>query len=119
SNMIPCCVDQAENGCGIVTMAGASAASAQLTGQAKGDDGWLFVRPEHIDIDPMPTSSGAPNSLAGVVETALFLGEMTRYHIRCGDETIIVKRQNRGQPHFTGGTPVTVSWKAEDCVMLD
>lgn len=119
SNMIPCRVDQAENGSGRVTLAGSSAASAQLTGQAKGDDGWLFVRPEHIDIDPAPTSSEAANSLAGVVENALFLGEMTRYHIRCGDETIIVKRQNRGQPHFTGGTPVMVSWKAEDCVMLN
>lgn len=119
SNMIPCRVDQADNGVGTVTLAGTSAASAQLAGQGKGDDGWLFVRPEHIDIQPMTETSQAPNSLEGVVENALFLGEMTRYLIRCGGETITVKRQNRGQPHFTGGTPVTVSWKAENCVILN
>ncbi|MDR9776327.1 ABC transporter ATP-binding protein [Rhizobium sp. 25PS6] len=119
SNMIPCRVDEAENGAGKVTMAGISTCSAQLTGQSQGDDGWLFVRPEHIDITPVSTSSEALNSVAGVIENVLFLGEMTRYHIRCGDETIIAKRQNRGQPHYTGGTSVTVSWKPEHCVMLN
>ncbi|MBX4962627.1 ABC transporter ATP-binding protein [Rhizobium binae] len=119
SNMIPCRVDRAENGAGKVTVAGNSPGAAQLSGQTDGDQGWMFVRPEHVEIDLRSAAVDRPNALDGVVENALFLGEMTRYLVRCGDETITVKRQNRGQVHFAGGTPVTVSWKAEDCTVLN
>lgn len=119
SNMIPCRVEQQQGGAGKVTFAGASLGMAQLSGQKVGDEGWLFVRPEHVEIALASDTGDVNNSLKGIVENALFLGEMTRYHIRCGAETITVKRQNRGQPHFAGGTPVTVSWKADDCVMLN
>ncbi|MBY3031091.1 ABC transporter ATP-binding protein [Rhizobium leguminosarum] len=119
SNMIPCRVDVIENGAGRVTLAGNTPGAAQLSGQIDGDHGWMFVRPEHVEIDFRSVGANLPNALDGVVENALFLGEMTRYLVRCGDETITVKRQNRGQAHFSGGTPVTVSWKAEDCKVLD
>ncbi|RVI02446.1 ABC transporter ATP-binding protein [Sinorhizobium meliloti] len=119
SNMIPCRVERAENGAGKVTVAGKSPGAAQLSGQTDGDKGWMFVRPEHVEIDLRSAAVDRPNALDGVVENALFLGEMTRYLVRCGDETITVKRQNRGQAHFAGGTPVTVSWKAEDCTVLN
>ncbi|MCW0001504.1 ABC transporter ATP-binding protein [Pararhizobium sp. YC-54] len=118
SNMIPCRVDEAQNGSAKVTLAGAASGAAQLSGQINGDQGWLFVRPERVEINLSSEPAAVTNSLDGVVESALFLGEMTRYLIRCGNETITVKRQNRGQLHFAGGTPVKVSWKAEDCVVL-
>ncbi|UVK35931.1 ABC transporter ATP-binding protein (plasmid) [Mesorhizobium sp. AR10] len=119
SNMIPCRVDSVENAAGKVTVAGVAPGLAQLSGQSKGDEGWIFVRPENVEIGARSTSSNLPNTLDGIVENALFLGEMTRYLVRCGDETITVKRQNRGQPHFAGGTPVTVFWKVEDCTVLN
>ncbi|MDQ0562960.1 putative spermidine/putrescine transport system ATP-binding protein [Rhizobium mesoamericanum] len=119
SNMIPCCIDRVENGSGEVTVAGVASGVAKLSGQADGENGWLFVRPEHVEIGPRSGAGDVPNALDGIVENALFLGEMTRYLVRCGNETITVKRQNRGQPHFAGGTPVTVSWKAEDCTVLN
>ncbi|MBB4117028.1 putative spermidine/putrescine transport system ATP-binding protein [Rhizobium sp. BK226] len=119
SNMIPCRVDLVENGAGKVTVAGNSSGEAQLSGQTDGDRGWMFVRPENVEIDLRSAVVDLPNALEGIVENALFLGEMTRYLVRCGDETITVKRQNRGQTHFAGGTPVTVSWKAEDCTVLN
>lgn len=119
SNMIPCRVDSVDNAAGRVTLAGAAPGLAQLSGQSKGDQGWIFIRPENVEISARSPSSDLPNTLDGVVESALFLGEMTRYLVRCGEETITVKRQNRGQPHFAGGTPVTVFWKAEDCTVLN
>ncbi|AGS25317.1 ABC transporter ATP-binding protein [Rhizobium etli] len=118
SNLLPCRVNQIENGTGIVTIAGRTNGMARLSGQSGGESGWLFVRPEHVDISPRGTTSDAQNVLDGVVEDALFLGEMTRYTIRCGDETMTVKQQNRGQPHFAGETPVTVSWNADRCTVL-
>ncbi|MDK1389619.1 ABC transporter ATP-binding protein [Sinorhizobium sp. 8-89] len=119
SNILPCQVERVENGAGNVTVAGIAPGVAQLTGQSGGDRGWLFVRPEHIDIGPRQPSPGSINALDGVVENALFLGEMTRYLVRCGDETITVKQQNRGLGHFPGGTQVTVSWKPQDCTILN
>lgn len=119
SNMIPCRVEHVERGIGKVTMGGLALGAAQLSGQRDGDEGWLFVRPEHIDIQQSAASSEVRNVLDGVVENALFLGEMTRYVVRCGNETITVKQQNRGQGQFEGGASVIVSWKPEDCTVLN
>ncbi|AEG57888.1 ABC transporter ATP-binding protein [Sinorhizobium meliloti] len=119
SNMIPCRVDRVEEDSGKVTVAGIAPGTAQLSGQTDGANGWLFVRPEHVEIGLRSAAVNLPNAIDGVVENALFLGEMTRYMVRCGDEIITVKRQNRGEVHFAGGTPVTVSWKTEDCTVLN
>lgn len=118
SNLLPCLVDRIENGEGMVTIGKASGV-ARLSGQLRGDAGWLFVRPEHVDISPRGANSNAQNVLAGIVEHALFLGEMTRYAVRCDNETITVKQQNRGQTQLAGGTPVTVSWDAQNCIVLN
>ncbi|MDX0967866.1 ABC transporter ATP-binding protein [Sinorhizobium medicae] len=118
SNMIPCRVDRVKNGTGKLLVAGGAQGEALLSGQTDGDKGWMFVRPEHVEIGPRLTAVELPNALNGVIENALFLGEMTRYLVRCGDETITVKRQNRGQTLLERGTEVVVSWKAEDCTVL-
>ncbi|UCI32031.1 ABC transporter ATP-binding protein [Mesorhizobium sp. B4-1-4] len=119
SNLLPCRIERVENGAGKVTIAERAPGVARLSGQTRGQAGWLFVRPEHVDIDPRGATSDVENALEGIVEDALFLGEMTRYAIRCGEEIITVKQQNRGQAHFAGGTPVTVSWKADNCIVLN
>ena len=119
SNLLPCRIDRVENGSGKVTIAECASGVARLSGQSGGEAGWLFVRPEHVDISLRGTRSDAQNILEGIVEAALFLGEMTRYAVRCGNVTITVKQQNRGQAHFADGTPVTVSWNAENCIVLN
>ncbi|MFB0690339.1 ABC transporter ATP-binding protein [Agrobacterium pusense] len=118
SNIIPCSVERSENGIGRLLMAGKFFGAARLSGQSSGKEGWLFVRPEHVEIGMGPVLADAPNSIEGVVENVLFLGEMTRYLVRCGTEIITVKRQNRGQAQYSNGAAVTVSWRTEDCTVL-
>ena len=119
SNMFPCRVDEAGDGLARVTIADATRGQARLSGQAKGDPGWLFVRPEHIDIDAPAAATGGRNTLSGEVETALFLGEMSRYTVRCGPVSVAVKRQNQGRNRFPAGSAVTLTWDPENCVVLD
>ena len=119
SNMLPCRVEEPADDLARITIAGSSPGRARLSGQERGGAGWLFVRPEHVDIDAPGTAADGRNSISGEVETALFLGEMTRYVVRCGDAQMTVKRQNRGQAHFPAGSPVCLSWAAQDCVVLD
>ncbi|QRM32252.1 ABC transporter ATP-binding protein [Microvirga sp. VF16] len=119
SNLLPCRVNRIENGTGDVTIAGSSTGVARVSGQSHGETGWLFIRPEHIDISPRGATPSAQNVLDGVVEEALFLGEMTRYTVRCGDHTVTVKQQNRGQSQFVGKAPVSVSWSADRCTVLN
>lgn len=119
SNLLPCRIDDVVNGAGRVTIGGRSPGMARLNGQSRGDTGWVFVRPEHIDINSRGAVAGVGNVLDGVVENALFLGELTRYSVRCGDETITIKHQNRGQAHFNNGAPVSVSWNVENSTVLN
>ncbi|MER9171163.1 ABC transporter ATP-binding protein [Mesorhizobium australicum] len=120
SNLLPCRVGRIQNGVAKVTIDGdLTSGVARLSGQSGGEAGWLFVRPEHVDISQRGATSSAENVLDGVVEDALFLGEMTRYAVRCEHETITVKQQNRGQTQLAGGTPVTVSWDAQNCIVLN
>ena len=119
SNLLPCRVDEVGNDLARITITDCVPGHARLSGQAKGNAGWLFVRPEHIDIDAPGETAGGRNALSGEVETALFLGEMSRYVVRCGAATVTVKRQNRGRTHFSAGSAVRLSWAAENCVVLD
>ncbi|MDX8455287.1 ABC transporter ATP-binding protein [Mesorhizobium sp. VK9D] len=118
SNLLRCRVDTAENGVGKVTIADGVSGLARLSGQSNGAAGWLFVRPEHVDISLSGEQTSAQNALDGVVDNTLFLGETTRYSIRCQSEMITVKRQNRGQPQFSRGSSVTVSWNVDSCTVL-
>jgi len=119
SNLLPCRVEDAGTSLARVIIADKAPGLARLSGQERGDAGWLFVRPEHIDIDPRGGGTEGRNALEGVVETALFLGEMSRYIVRCGEATVTVKRQNRGRTPFPAGSPVVLSWDAESCVVLE
>ncbi|WP_027054629.1 ABC transporter ATP-binding protein [Mesorhizobium erdmanii] len=119
SNLLPCRVDRIDSGAGKVTIGDHASGVSRLNGQARGDSGWLFVRPEHIDIWPQGAVTDVENVLSGVVESALFLGELTRYVVRCGNESITVKQQNRGQTRFANGTPVSVSWNMGNSTVLN
>ncbi|TJW82672.1 MAG: ABC transporter ATP-binding protein [Mesorhizobium sp.] len=119
SNLLPCRIGEIENGAGTVTIGGRASGVARLNGQSGGESGWLFVRPEHVNISPRGAATGVPNVLDGVVEDSLFLGELTRYVVRCGEESITVKQQNRGQAQFASGTPVIVSWNTRNSIVLN
>lgn len=119
SNLLSCRVDAIQDGVGMVTIADQAPGMGRLSGQSRGDAGWLFVRPEHVDIKAFGSVADSRNVLDGLVEEARFLGEMTRYAVRCGKLSVTIKQQNRGQTHFATGVPVTVSWDADNCVVLN
>ena len=78
-----------------------------------------MVRPEAVRIaGPAAPSDNRPsdNRLDGVVTEAIYLGELTRYHVRLGDEqTLVAKQQNMdGVAQVRPGDRVTVSWSVQD-----
>ena len=81
---------------------------------ATGGEVELMVRPEAVRIAGPEPSAG--NRLDGVVTEAIYLGELTRYHVRLGDEqTLVMKQQNMdGVPQIRPGDRVTVSWSVRD-----
>ena len=74
----------------------------------------LMVRPEAVRIAGPETS--ADNRLDGVVTEAIYLGELTRCHVRLGDgQRLVMKQQNMdGVPQIRSGDRVTVSWSVRD-----
>lgn len=119
SNLLPCRVDRLHAGEGWVSIAREGKGVAKVSGQREGDEGWLFVRPEHVCLFPRGRQERGPGMLDGVIEQALFMGEMTRYTVRCGDIRVTVKTQNRDGGHFVVEAPVTIAWKGEDAIVLD
>ena len=119
SNLLPCKVLNVADSSGEVLVAGKVPVRAQLSGQGTGDDGWLFLRPEHIDIEAPASSATAQTTMDGIVEDALYLGEMTRYTVRCGEVSITIRQQNRGQAPFVPESPVLLSWSPDNALVLD
>ena len=75
----------------------------------------LTVRPEKI----VAAENGiAPdsNTVDGVVEDVVFVGEMRRYVVRMpGGQRLVLKAQNRiGVQNFERGDPIRVSWNVAD-----
>ena len=81
---------------------------------APGTEVELMVRPEAVRIAGVEAS--ADNRLAGVVTEAIYLGELTRCHVRLGDgQTLVMKQQNMdGVAQVRTGDRVTVSWSVHD-----
>ena len=75
----------------------------------------IFVRPECVIVGP----AGA-GPLAGTVESAIFVGEITRYTVRVGDFRILASSQNRADlPVHAPGTPVSLRWSADNAIALN
>lgn len=118
SNLIPCRVEAVIGDEAQISIAHLASAMARIATKTRHDDACLFVRPEHIDITARGTPAGPMNSLDGTVERVLFLGEMTRYTVRCGEMDITVKRQNHTHPLFKTGEAVTVCWNRNNSLVL-
>lgn len=75
----------------------------------------LFVRPECVLLEH---ENAGP--LRGAVESAIFVGESTRYTVRVGGLSILATSHNRsGSPIYAPGDRVAVSWSADNAVALD
>lgn len=58
----------------------------------------LAFRPHAVDILPRDAAADASRSwLDGVVESSEFLGETSRYRVRCGEAVVVAN-----QPHYAG-----------------
>lgn len=108
---------KAVNGLSIISIGGARV-SARANGVKPGERVRVLVRPEKISI----SSDASPEALAGKIESAVYLGESTRWRISIeGGQAITVLEQNR-QPFQSAqtriGHTVFVSWDPESAVIL-
>ena len=77
----------------------------------------LMIRPERIRLAPADLQHDTTWLRAQVAE-AVFLGESTRYNIRCGSFVLTVKQQNVDGRSFDVGADVSVSWPREAATLL-
>jgi len=101
-----------------VLIGGKTSGHAKMGETGSNGDTWLFLRPEHIDLDGLARNQDS-HRLAGMVTHSLFMGEMSRYEVICGDLKLTVKRQNRGQEELPVGSRVVVSWQPRNALVLD
>ncbi len=90
-----------------------------------GDDIALSLRPEKIRIEAhAPPADSGLNSVAGIVEDVIYLGSLTRYWVRVGDQRIAIERQHAryllDESLPSWGDKVWISWRADDgCLLAD
>ncbi|MCB1233068.1 MAG: ABC transporter ATP-binding protein [Verrucomicrobiae bacterium] len=90
-----------------------------------GEEIALSLRPEKIRIESHapPTDPGL-NAIEGIVEDVIYLGSMTRYWVRVGDQRIAAERQHSryllDEKLPSWKDRVWLSWRADDgCVLSD
>ncbi|MBO6824696.1 MAG: ABC transporter ATP-binding protein [Sneathiella sp.] len=67
----------------------------------------VMIRSEHIEIYSENDDKGASNSFGGVIASHRFYGTHMRYHVKAGDEDLIIRHRTRNQ--FEVGDKVTLS----------
>jgi putative spermidine/putrescine transport system ATP-binding protein len=117
SNLVPCAVGRVVDEHVEVYLKGKKCGVARMIGAEKHGDAWLFLRPEHINLEEMIGNQESEN-LSGRITHSLFLGEMTRYEVTCGDIKLKVKRQNQGREELAVGSHVVVSWLSQNAQVL-
>ncbi len=76
----------------------------------------LVVRPEKIFF-LQGIESG--ESIKGKIEEVIYVGEMTKYRVRIGEQSVHVKRQNRwGEMRYREGDLASLGWNPEDVRIL-
>lgn len=83
----------------------------------EGQDITVVVRSERINVSDEP--SRGPNSATGTIESLIYLGSVSRYYVRLeAGKTVTVDTYEAGHNLHHEGTKVTVSWSAEDCIVV-
>ncbi|WMS43561.1 ABC transporter ATP-binding protein [Acuticoccus sp. MNP-M23] len=78
----------------------------------------VAVRPERIIIAPSAGPASGTNALNGTVSEVIFQGSSVSYLVARGEETIKVFTQNSGGASLAAGTPVELSFKPADAVIV-
>ncbi len=90
-----------------------------------GEDIALSLRPEKIRIETHPPAEEAGlNAIEGTVDDVIYLGSLTRYWVRVGDQRIAIEKQH-ARYQLDERLPawkdrVWLSWRADDgCLLTD
>ncbi len=83
---------------------------------ASGDRVKVAIRPEKISVNAPAGPSGL--SLAGTVEHAVFVGNMTYYRMKAGGEVLAVLCQNLDARTLPPGEPVRLGFQPEACRLV-
>ena len=107
------------NTCVIKTDKGEEIKSLKVNVGAVGDGSTVSLRPERVEINSSDTNF--ENSFNGTVKELIYLGDHIRTRVEvCGNDQFIVKVPNSYKgANLKEGTPVKLSWKANDSRALD
>ncbi|SHI03108.1 ABC transporter ATP-binding protein [Pollutimonas bauzanensis] len=116
SNLLDCKVESAKT----VRLPGGQVLRATLPEHDDaeiGDDRQLMIRPDRLRF--VENDDSALNTLEGIVDATAFVGEVTRYTVRIGQVSVIVKaRPIPGACPRSAGSTVRVAWAPEDALIL-
>ena len=107
------------NTCVVKTEKGEEIKSLKVNVGAVGDGSTVSLRPERVEINSSDTNF--ENSFNGTVKELIYLGDHIRTRVEvCGNDQFIVKVPNSYKgANLKEGTPVKLSWKANDSRALD
>ena len=107
------------NTCVVKTDKGEEIKSLKVNVGAVGDGSTVSLRPERVEINSSDTNF--ENSFNGTVKELIYLGDHIRTRVEvCGNDQFIVKVPNSYKgANLKEGTPVKLSWKANDSRALD
>ncbi|HEX3862059.1 MAG TPA: ABC transporter ATP-binding protein [Stellaceae bacterium] len=125
ANLIEGRVAGAVNGAGAIEFAGNGGVSLQAWAAhpPRGDENTVAVRTAHIALltngalSTNGTAAPRANTAAGRIRQRLFHGDFIQYVVEWPAGTLIVRRPPTES--FDEGAPVTVSFSAEHCVLLE
>jgi spermidine/putrescine ABC transporter ATP-binding subunit len=79
----------------------------------------IALRPEKINIDPVPAgTAAAPNRVVGQVAAAIFSGSSLTYRVAVGERIMIVFEQNKSRAPLPEGSDVILQWPSADNVVV-
>jgi len=118
SNFFPATVAEATHGyCRL--NGGTLRLRARDSGLPVGTRAVVAVRPERMQIADGAGDPGDENGVTGMLSDVIYLGRSRRYVVRLGDGQEVSSYEQVGSERVLGpGTPVQLSWRAEDATAL-
>ena len=90
----------------------------------EGQKAWVALRPEKIKISKEPLSADKPNQMGGIVHDIGYLGKLSTYRVKVGDDRLVeVTSPNQARPKdgnliIDWDDEVYLSWDASSSVVL-
>jgi ABC-type Fe3+/spermidine/putrescine transport system ATPase subunit len=120
-NILEARVERLEAGRALLQKAGLSLWAADDGGYRVGADAVVGIRPERLQLrDPeqAPREEGR-NSLAGVLDDEIYLGDRSDWRVRVGEQVLTVAETTSGGRERRRGERVTVSFPAAAVLRLE